>query len=30
MSAVRLEKRDPARNRARFYAITVTPTLFGA
>ena len=29
MSAVWLEKRDPARNLARFYAITVTPTLFG-
>ena len=30
MSAVWLEKRDPARNLARFDAITVTPTLFGA
>jgi predicted DNA-binding WGR domain protein len=29
MSAVRLEERDPARNRMRFCAVTVTPTLFG-
>ena len=30
MSAVRLERREPARNRMRFYAVAVTPTLFGA
>jgi hypothetical protein len=29
MRAVWLERRDPARNVARFYAITVAPTLFG-
>jgi len=29
MSAVYLEKRNPAQNMARFYRITVTPTLFG-
>lgn len=28
MSATYLERRDPAANRARFYAVGVTPTLF--
>ena len=27
---IHLERREPARNRQRFYAILVTPTLFGA
>ena len=30
MTPIRLERREPARNRQRFYAITVTPTLFGS
>ena len=30
MTPVYRERREPARNRQRFYAITVTPTLFGA
>ena len=30
MTPVYLERREPARNRQRFYAILVTPTLFGA
>ena len=30
MTPIRLERREPARNRQRFYAILVTPTLFGA
>ena len=25
-----LERRDPARNMARFYVLTIEPTLFGA
>ena len=29
MNPIRLERREPARNRQRFYAITVTRTLFG-
>lgn len=29
MTAVYLERVDPARNMARFYVITATPTLFG-
>jgi predicted DNA-binding WGR domain protein len=29
MTSIRLERREPARNRQRFYAITVTRTLFG-
>ena len=28
MTSIRLERREPARNRQRFYAITVTRTLF--
>lgn len=28
-AALRLESRDPARNRARFYALSVELTLFG-
>ena len=28
MTPIRLERREPARNRLRFYAITVTRTLF--
>ena len=28
MTPIRLERREPARNRQRFYAITVTRTLF--
>lgn len=28
MTSLYLERRDPARNRQRFYAITVTRTLF--
>jgi predicted DNA-binding WGR domain protein len=30
MTSIRLERREPARNRQRFYAITVTQTLLGA
>lgn len=30
MTPIYLERREPARNRLRFYAIRVTPTLFGA
>jgi len=30
MPAIHLERREPARNIQRFYAITVTRTLFGA
>ena len=30
MTSIRLERREPARNRQRFYAITVTRTLFGS
>ena len=30
MLSIHLERREPARNRQRFYAILVTPTLFGA
>lgn len=30
MLSIRLERREPARNRQRFYAIIITPTLFGA
>ena len=30
MTAIYLERREPARNRWRFYAITVTRTLFGS
>lgn len=30
MTPIRLERREPARNRQRFYTILVTPTLFGA
>lgn len=30
MSSIYLERREPARNRQRFYAILVIPTLFGA
>jgi len=30
MTPIRLERREPARNRQRFYAITVTRTLFGS
>ena len=30
MSSIYLERREPARNRQRFYAIIITPTLFGA
>ena len=29
MSPLRMERREPARNRLRFYNIVVTPTLFG-
>lgn len=29
MSTVYLERRDVERNMARFYAVTITPTLFG-
>ena len=29
MTSIRLERREPARNLQRFYAITVTRTLFG-
>ena len=28
MTSIRLERREPVRNRQRFYAITVTRTLF--
>lgn len=30
MTPIRLERREPARNIQRFYAILVTPTLFGS
>ena len=30
MTPIHLEQREPTRNRQRFYAILVTPTLFGA
>ena len=30
MTPLRLERREPARNRMRFYAIIVTRTLFGS
>ena len=30
MTPIHLEQREPARNRQRFYAILVTPTLFSA
>jgi predicted DNA-binding WGR domain protein len=30
MTAIHLERREPGRNRQRFYAITVTRTLFGS
>ena len=30
MTSIYLERREPARNRQRFYAITVTRTLFGS
>ena len=30
MSSIYLERREPARNIQRFYAIIITPTLFGA
>ncbi len=30
VTSIYLERREPARNRQRFYAILVTPTLFGA
>ena len=30
MAPIHLERREPARNRQRFYAIIITPTLFGA
>ena len=30
MTPIHLERREPARNRQRFYAITVTRTLFGS
>ena len=30
MTPIHLERREPARNRQRFYTILVTPTLFGA
>jgi predicted DNA-binding WGR domain protein len=30
MTSIRLERREPARNRQRFYAIIVTRTLLGA
>ena len=30
MTSIYLERREPARNRQRFYAILVIPTLFGA
>jgi predicted DNA-binding WGR domain protein len=30
MTSIYLERREPAHNRQRFYAITVTPTLFGS
>ena len=29
-TSIYLERREPAHNRLRFYAITVTPTLFGS
>jgi predicted DNA-binding WGR domain protein len=30
MTPIRLERREPARNIQRFYAISVTRTLFGS
>jgi len=30
LTPIHLERREPARNRQRFYAITVTRTLFGS
>ena len=30
MTSIHLERREPAHNRQRFYAITVTRTLFGS
>jgi len=30
VTSIHLERREPARNRLRFYAITVTRTLFGS
>ena len=30
MSVTHLERRDPARHMARFYAVQVVPTLFGS
>ena len=30
VNPIYLERREPARNRQRFYAILITPTLFGA
>lgn len=30
MTPIHLERREPVHNRLRFYAILVTPTLFGA
>ena len=30
VSVTRLERRDPARRMARFYAVQVVPTLFGS
>ena len=30
MTSIHLERREPARNRMRFYAIIVTRTLFGS
>lgn len=30
MTPLHLERREPTRNRQRFYTILVTPTLFGA
>jgi predicted DNA-binding WGR domain protein len=30
VSVTHLERRDPARHMARFYAVQVVPTLFGA
>ena len=29
MNTILLERRDPENNRARFYAVSVAPTLFG-
>jgi predicted DNA-binding WGR domain protein len=30
VTSIHLERREPAHNRQRFYAIAVTPTLFGS